>query len=269
MAVAFLRRTKKFWNLQIRRPWYLAALFVVSMLPESLSVFPHWKLPAWSKYVSSVGWLILLLITLLVGTRKNALGGDTTLIFESASLAHTDEDSPSKVTPDISPEVQYTATNDRRSKNFEFFWQAVALSLAAQAFLLTTALGGGTSNMGRYMTSSLSIVVSAAALSLMHSQKKYQRIEAGWLDYFENPRSTSQVMSHGSDSKDRDERLREAEESISITRKAQKKSKPFIIGYVRDRILDATFMWGALMVAFASIDVAVIVCTAKGVGVFV
>jgi hypothetical protein len=97
----------------------------------------------------------------------------------------------------ISLEVLNQTTNDRRSKNFEFFWQAVALSLAVQAFLMTIALGGGTSNLGQYLAASLSIMVSLAAVSLMLSQRTYQRIEERWLDLFEHAPKGDFVLGHG------------------------------------------------------------------------
>ena len=81
--------------------------------------------------------------------------------------------------------LQYEAANARRFQNFTFFWQATGLGLAAQAFLLLIALGGGTSYAGRYVASGLSIMTSAAALVLMHTQRGYQEIEGIWMDVLE------------------------------------------------------------------------------------
>ena len=50
-------------------------------------------------------------------------------------------------------------------------WQVPALSLTAQSFLLTIALGPGSSKAGRLITSVLSFVVAVAAMLLMHDQR--------------------------------------------------------------------------------------------------
>jgi hypothetical protein len=50
-------------------------------------------------------------------------------------------------------------------------WQVPALSLTAQAFLMTISLGMGTSNIARLVASFLSIVIAGASISLMHDQR--------------------------------------------------------------------------------------------------
>jgi len=66
-----------------------------------------------------------------------------------------------------------------------FFWQAVALSVTAEAFLFTIALGHTTSDAGRYIAASLTSFVASASLVLMRSQRRYQTIEGVWMDVIE------------------------------------------------------------------------------------
>lgn len=146
--------------------------------------------------------------------------------------------------------TQYIATNDRRSKNFEFFWQAVALSLTAQAFLMTIALGGSISAIGRVLAVTLSIFVSCAAISLMASQKRYQKIEAKWLDYFEQDGPPVNLR-HNGGIEEREGALREAHASARIAPLARFDTRtPFFH--------DASTMWLVLMNMFIFVDLVVL-----------
>jgi len=77
--------------------------------------------------------------------------------------------------------TRYATANERCFHNYTFFWQAVALSVAAEAFLFTIALGHTTSDAGPYIAASLTAFVATASLVLMRSQRKYQTIEGVWL----------------------------------------------------------------------------------------
>jgi hypothetical protein len=152
----------------------------------------------------------------------------------------------------ISISVQYQATNDRRSKNFEFFWQAVALSLTAQAFLMLIALGGSTSSSGRILAASLSFLVSLASLSLMKSQRSYQKIEALWLDYFEQGGESTHLVHEGN----REERLdavRGAYEKAGIGF-TEPSTNQWSWRTLVDFPSDATRMWTVLMWSFVVVD---------------
>jgi hypothetical protein len=167
----------------------------------------------------------------------------------------------------ISKEIQYQATNDRRSKNFEFFWQAVALSLAAQAFLMIIALGNSTSDLGRYFSGGVSIVVSIAALSLMASQKRYQGIEARWLDYFEASEPGSAEFLHGASASARLKQLERVEEcTFKCGSTPRYLIDPKKISVPRNWfsrfVTDATAMWTILMWTFIGVDIAVVLITA-------
>lgn len=110
-------------------------------------------------------------------------------------------------------EAQYAATNDRRFQNFSFFWQASALGLAAEAFLFTVALASGTSEAGRFIASSLSIIVAFAALGLMHTQHGYQLIEGRWMDAIEVAQGWA-VMGHADRRSERVQAIEDAEREL-------------------------------------------------------
>jgi hypothetical protein len=50
-------------------------------------------------------------------------------------------------------------------------WQVPALSLTAQSFLLTIALGSDTANFARIIVAALSMIIVIASYSLMHEQR--------------------------------------------------------------------------------------------------
>lgn len=50
-------------------------------------------------------------------------------------------------------------------------WQVPALSLTAQSFLLTIAVGSASSNYARLISSGLSIIIALSSYALMHDQR--------------------------------------------------------------------------------------------------
>jgi hypothetical protein len=50
-------------------------------------------------------------------------------------------------------------------------WQVPALSLTAQSFLLTIAVGSGSSNYARLISSGLSVIIALSSYALMHDQR--------------------------------------------------------------------------------------------------
>jgi hypothetical protein len=103
--------------------------------------------------------------------------------------------------------AQYEGADARRSQNFTFFWQAVALSVAAQAFLFVIALDHATSRIGRIIAATLSFVVSIASLVLMRSQKNYQRVEGLWMDTIEEAYDLPERMWHEATAEERYNRV--------------------------------------------------------------
>ncbi len=107
--------------------------------------------------------------------------------------------------------AQYNAANSRRFQNYSFFWQASALGLAAPAFLFAVALGSSTSDFGRIVASALSIGVSLASLTLMHTQSGYQKIEGRWMDFIEAEHDFPMHMAHQQGRTERGQAIRNAE----------------------------------------------------------
>jgi hypothetical protein len=50
-------------------------------------------------------------------------------------------------------------------------WQVPALSLTAQSFLLTIALGSDSSDYARYIAAGLSVIIAVSSWALMHDQR--------------------------------------------------------------------------------------------------
>jgi hypothetical protein len=88
----------------------------------------------------------------------------------------TPEPSGSRLTPAI-----YEALVQRRLARDTMMWQAPVLSLTAQAFLFTIALGAGTSPAARYMAATLAIVVSAMSIQLMCKHRYHRELDEVFL----------------------------------------------------------------------------------------
>ena len=64
-------------------------------------------------------------------------------------------------------------------------WQVPALSLTAQAFLLTIALGSDTSRVSRLLTSGLGVIAAFLSLHLFIRQRQAELVDAHWLADYE------------------------------------------------------------------------------------
>jgi hypothetical protein len=78
----------------------------------------------------------------------------------------------SRLTPAI-----YEALVQRSLARDTMMWQAPVLSLTAQAFLFTIALGAGTSPAARYLAAILAIVVSGMSIQLMCKHRYYRNLD--------------------------------------------------------------------------------------------
>ncbi|GAA1806620.1 hypothetical protein [Nostocoides veronense] len=86
-----------------------------------------------------------------------------------------------------SPSVDavYAAVAARRTAFDGLLWQAPVLSLTAQAFLLTIALGGGASRFARIVASLLSVIVSVLTVQLLTRHRQAEITDAHWLSDME------------------------------------------------------------------------------------
>jgi len=81
---------------------------------------------------------------------------------------------------------QYPIVAGRRQAYDQLLWQTPVLSLTAQAFLLTIALGPGSSYAARFMSASLSLIAALASIILMCKHRYYEVLASQMLQNFED-----------------------------------------------------------------------------------
>ncbi len=79
----------------------------------------------------------------------------------------------------------YQAVVARRLQWDNLVWQVPILSLTAQAFLFTIALGGDSSRVARVVASLLSLVATVLSVTLMARHRQAELFDAHWLEAFE------------------------------------------------------------------------------------
>src|SRR5205807_717505 len=77
------------------------------------------------------------------------------------------------------------AAQARRSSLDQMMWQVPALSLTAQSFLLTIALGHDTRWIARVMTALLGMIAAGAAIQLLLKHRYHELLYSHWLEKFE------------------------------------------------------------------------------------
>ncbi|MET8425556.1 hypothetical protein [Nocardia sp. NPDC004860] len=85
--------------------------------------------------------------------------------------------------PDL--ELVYFAVADRHLQYENLLWQVPALSLTAQAFLFSIAMGAGNDPVARVVSSLLALIVSIMSIMLMASHRLAGRKDELWLERFE------------------------------------------------------------------------------------
>lgn len=90
----------------------------------------------------------------------------------------------------------YAAVVSRRNQWDNLVWQVPLLSLTAQAFLFSIALGPDASDFARYVASGLSIVVTVLSVGLMARHRQAEVTDAHWLAAFEE-RLPAHLHNHG------------------------------------------------------------------------
>lgn len=81
---------------------------------------------------------------------------------------------------------QYGVVAGRRQTYDQLLWQTPVLSLTAQAFLLTIALGHDSSIAARLMSASLSLITALASIQLMAKHRYYEVLASHALQKFED-----------------------------------------------------------------------------------
>jgi hypothetical protein len=95
----------------------------------------------------------------------------------------------------------YQVVASRRIQWDQLLWQVPVLSLTAQAFLFTIALGGGSSQTARVIAAILSLVMTVLSIHLMTRHRQAEITDADWLESYELQRYGESV--HGTVWRDR------------------------------------------------------------------
>ncbi len=90
---------------------------------------------------------------------------------------------------------QYAVVANRRQQWDVLLWQMPTMALTGEAFLLTIALAGSTSQAGRIIASSLAMIVAIAALHSLSAHRLSELADAAWLSEHERLRGASEI--HG------------------------------------------------------------------------
>ncbi|WNG95285.1 hypothetical protein [Mycobacterium sp. ITM-2016-00318] len=95
------------------------------------------------------------------------------------------------------PEVVYSVVAARRLQWDNLVWQVPVLSLTAQAFLFTIAVGADSSNSARIISSLLSLLVTFLCITLMARHRQAEIYDAHWLEDVEKREWKMDVPVHG------------------------------------------------------------------------
>jgi hypothetical protein len=104
-----------------------------------------------------------------------------------------------KVTPELRPpiDLMYAAVTARRLQWDNLIWQVPLLSLTAQAFLFTIALGGESRQASRIVACLLSLIVTFLCITLMARHRQAEIYDARWLERFEESHWPDVTAVHG------------------------------------------------------------------------
>jgi hypothetical protein len=95
----------------------------------------------------------------------------------------------------------YQVVAARRLQWDALLWQVPSLSLAAQAFLLTVALGPDSSRISRLLTSFLGVLAAFLSVHLLTKHRQAEITDAHWLAEYEQKHFETTV--HGPEWRDR------------------------------------------------------------------
>ena len=84
--------------------------------------------------------------------------------------------------------AMYSAVAARRTQSDALLWQVPALSMTAQAFLFTIALGSDTGRLARIVSALLSLLVGFMSLELMSRHRRAELVDAEWMEAYEKRR---------------------------------------------------------------------------------
>jgi hypothetical protein len=96
----------------------------------------------------------------------------------------------------MSPE-QYSVVASRRASCDSLMWQSPVLSLTAQSFLFTIALGSDSTGGARLVSASLALVASLASMQLMAKSRLHEVRDSRLLEEYERDNDNDCAVVHG------------------------------------------------------------------------
>jgi hypothetical protein len=113
----------------------------------------------------------------------------------TAARRHSDGVARDKLTQQL---FAYEMLTARRNQQDSMLWQAPALALTAQAFLLTIALGGNAvSVFARALAAGLGLVVACMSMQLMAKHRHLTELDNAWLAAMEREIGLTPVAARG------------------------------------------------------------------------
>jgi hypothetical protein len=88
----------------------------------------------------------------------------------------------------------YETVASRRATYDTMLWQAPVLSLTAQAFLFTIALGAGNSRLSRLLAGALALVTALGSMQLMAKQRFHEQVDSRLLALHEERTGLAQLI---------------------------------------------------------------------------
>ena len=79
----------------------------------------------------------------------------------------------------------YETIANRRATYDTMLWQAPVLSLTAQAFLFTIALGAGNARLPRFLAGTLALITALGSMQLMAKQRFHEQVDSRLLSLHE------------------------------------------------------------------------------------
>jgi hypothetical protein len=88
----------------------------------------------------------------------------------------------------------YETIASRRATYDTMLWQAPVLSLTAQAFLFTIALGEGSSRLARLLAGALALITALGSMQLMGKQRFHEQVDSQLLALHERTTGLADVI---------------------------------------------------------------------------
>lgn len=113
----------------------------------------------------------------------------------TAARRHSDDAADGKLARQL---FSYEMLAARRNQQDSMLWQAPALALTAQAFLLTIALGGNAASVfARALAAGLGLVVACMSMQLMAKHRHLTELDNAWLATMEQEIGLTPVAARG------------------------------------------------------------------------